>query len=304
MPHRLTVAAALLVAAACRTPAPGTAPPVLSLGDEVAVFDPSGRPVTIPTLQARLDAAGVVLLGELHDNAWHHRVRGRLIAAAATPPAVVFEQFPETGGPISPPAPGDSLTGWLDRHGFDRRAWRWPLHAPVVEAALAGGRAIRGSGVTREALRTVVREGRGAAAPAHRDLMDRAPLAGAAAAALDTVLVAGHCGQLPEAMVPGLRAAQEVRDAAMTRALLAAAADGPAWLIAGNGHVRRDFGVPRLLAGVAPETRPLVVGLLDRRPGEAVPPAGERALYDLVIVTPAAARDDPCASFRARPPEH
>jgi len=30
------------------------------------------------------------------------------------------------------------------------------------------------------------------------------------------VIVEGHCGQLPASMVPGMRAAQEVRDAAMT----------------------------------------------------------------------------------------
>ena len=98
-------------------------------------------------------------------------------------------------------------------------------------------------------------------------------------------------------MVPGMRAMQELRDAAMTNALLSAGATGPAWLIAGNGHVRRDIGVPRMLSKAAAGKQVLVVGLLERDSTGAMPSAEERQLYDLVLVTPRAAREDPCASF-------
>jgi uncharacterized iron-regulated protein len=243
-------------------------------------------------------AADFVLLGELHDNAWHHRTRGALIAALRDRhPAIVFEQFAATGEPIEPPAADQTRGSWLDQRGFDRQGWKWPLHQPVVEAALAHGRSLWGSGGSREALRAVVRTGAAAAPEPLQDLLQRAPLDGAARDALDRELIDGHCGKLPESMIPGMRTAQLVRDAAMTRALMLASSTGPAWLIAGNGHVRRDVAVPRLLRAAAAGRTVLVVGLLEREPDGSVALAEAANRYDLVIVTPRAARADPCAGL-------
>ena len=292
----------LLLVAACH-PAPAPLSPVaFALPDSTALVDgATGAPVATAELLRRVGAADLVLLGEVHDNPVDHALRGALLRAfAARHPAVVFEQFTATDGPIALPGPGDSLTGWLDRNGFDRRGWRWPLHEPVVAAALATARSIWGSNVSREALRSVVTSGESAAPEPLRQLMARAPLDSAARAALDSDLVEGHCGQRPATMIPGMRTAQEVRDAAMTRALLLAGAGGPAWLIAGNGHVRRDIAVPRILARVAPGKRLLVVGLLEREESGAAPEAAERQRYDLVIVTPRTARPDPCAQLQMR----
>jgi uncharacterized iron-regulated protein len=290
----------ILLLAACGGPASTPVPAPLILPDSVAVLDAeSGKPLGTSELLGRLAAADFVLLGELHDNAIHHQTRGALITASASRrPAIVFEQFAASGGPISLPAAGESLENWLDAHGFDRTGWKWPLHAPVVAAALASGRAIWGSGVPREALRSVVRDGPSAAPEDLRRLMEQSPLDDAARAAIDSELVVGHCGQLPEAMIPGMRTAQEVRDASMTRALLLASVTGPAWLIAGNGHVRSDVAVPRLLRNAAPGRRILVVGLLEREAGGGLPGQADRRGYDLVIVTPPAVRTDPCASLR------
>lgn len=292
----------LLLLAACH-PAPAPLSPVVfALPDSTALVDgPTGEPVAVAELLRRVDSADLVLLGEVHDNPVDHALRGALLRAfAARHPAVVFEQFTATDGPIALPAPGDSLTGWLDRNGFDRRGWRWPLHEPVVTAALATARSIWGSNMSREALRSVVTSGESAAPEPLRQLMARAPLDSASQAALDSEIVVGHCGQLPASMVPGMRAAQEVRDAAMTRALLLAGTGGPAWLIAGNGHVRRDIAVPRILARVATGKRLLVVGLLEREEDGTAPTAAERRLYDLVIITPRTVRPDPCAQLQLR----
>jgi uncharacterized iron-regulated protein len=291
----------ILLLTACGGQAVSTAgPSPLILPDSVVVLEAgSGAPLGTAELLARLAAADFVLLGELHDNAIHHRTRGALITASASRrPAIVFEQFAASGGPLAPPAAGESRESWLDAQGFDRTGWRWPLHAPVVEAALTSGRAIWGSGVSREALRSVVRQGPGGAPEDLRRLMEQAPLDAVARAAIDSELVVGHCGQLPEAMIPGMRTAQEVRDASMTRALLSASVTGPAWLIAGNGHVRADVAVPRLLRTVAPGRKVLVVGLLERGVEGGLPGSAERQGYDLIIVTPPAVRTDPCASLR------
>lgn len=293
----------LLTMAACRgAPSGAVAPSAFALPDSATLVDgATGNPVATAELVRRAGAADLVLLGEVHDNPTAHAVRGQLLhALAATHPAVVFEQFAASDAPIAKPAPGDTLTAWLDRNGFDRRGWRWPLHEPVVSAALADGRSLWGSNLSRESLRSVVTGGAAAAPEPLRQLMAQAPLDPAAQAALDRDIIEGHCNRLPASMIPGMRAAQEARDAAMTRALLLAADDGPAWLIAGNGHVRGDIAVPRILRRVAPRTSMLVVGLLERDSTGAAPAAVERRRYDLAILIPRTARPDPCANVPTR----
>ena len=64
-------------------------------------------------------------------------------------------------------------------------------------------------------------------------------------------------------------------------------------LIAGNGHVRRDVAVPLYLraAGV-PAADVISIGYLEVGSGQ---PEG---VYDEVVRTPAAQREDPCASLK------
>ena len=288
---------ALVLAACAHTQSP--APQAFVLPDSTTLIDgATGRPVPTLDLVSRIGTADIVLLGEVHDNPVAMTTRAALMNAFASKrPAFVFEQIAEADSAVPMPAAGDSLEGWLDRVGFDRRGWRWPMHRPVVEAAIADGRGIWGSGLSREKLRSVVMTGDAGAPAPLRELMARAPLDSTARAVLDRELIEGHCGQLPESQVPGMRSAQVVRDASMSHALIQASASGPAWLIAGNGHVRA-IGVPRILKVAAPDKRVLVVGLLEREPGGI--DAAERRMYDLVITIPKAAREDPCASFRAR----
>jgi uncharacterized iron-regulated protein len=87
----------------------------------------------------------------------------------------------------------------------------------------------------------------------------------------------------------------------MTDAMLRASAGGhPAWLVAGNGHVRRDYGVPRMLTVLEPGKKVVVVGFLEREPDGALPSEAERAVYDVVWITERAEREDPCKAFRSQ----
>lgn len=280
--------------------APSPAAPVaLTLPDSVTIVDAaSGAPIASAELLRRAAAADFVLLGEIHDNPAHHQVRGAMLTALASrKPAVVFEQLARTAAPIPAPVAGETEEAWLDAHGFDRKGWKWPLHQPVVDAAIAHASSLWGSNVPREALRSVVRQGTTAAPAELSALIDKVPLDSVAKAGIDQELFEGHCGKLPQEMVPGMRAAQEVRDAAMTDAMLAAGANGPVWLIAGDGHVRMDMGVPRLLRKLAPAKRELVVGFVERGTDEAVPGKGAAARYQVLVITPKAEREDPCAGL-------
>src|SRR5262249_10949667 len=106
----------------------------------------------------------------------------------------------------------------------------------------------------------------------------------------------GHCGALPQRLWGALARGQFARDAAMAHVLAQHAARG-AVLLAGNGHVRRDLGVPRwLVRQGAPAA--LAVGFLER---DTVGDGDVGGRYDAIVLAAPAARSDPCEAFRARP---
>jgi uncharacterized iron-regulated protein len=70
-------------------------------------------------------------------------------------------------------------------------------------------------------------------------------------------------------------------------------ADGGVVLLAGNGHVRRDLGVPRWLSPEL-QARTFVVGYLEEGSGQ---PTGA---FDAVVTTTPAEREDPCAAFETK----
>lgn len=277
----------LLLPAACAT-APVATDLIVELG--------SGRTRSRAELLATLRQADAVLLGEQHDNPHHHQRRGALVAKLGGGAAVVAEQMPagqrvDAGGPARP---GDDLLARLAAAGFDSAAWGWPLYRPLFAPVLAAGLPLQGGNLPRDQARRIAREGTLAWPEPLRRLLDAAPLTPAAQAALDQDLLDGHCGQLPAARVPAMRAAQRARDASMAQALLALhdAGHRPVVLLAGNGHVRSDHGVTPLLQAARPGLRVLSVCF-----GEPEGTAAD-ALCSYRWVTPGVQRADPCAGFR------
>jgi uncharacterized iron-regulated protein len=263
-------------------------------------------------------AVGLILLGEVHDNPAHHKLRARLIAEAvrAHPewrPAVVFEQIDTDQQPAlhqfatrvetgDASAAADELLRLL---AWDKSGWpAAAIYKPLFEVVIAAKLPILAGSPPRERVRAVARGGMLQVAPSERarlgldDAMP-APLA----EALNRELVDSHCGALPPQAIGSMAAAQRYRDAHLAEALLnAAQRQRSAILIAGNGHLRSDRGVPRQVRERAPG-RVLSVLLLEVSEGETEPagylprdPEG-RPAADLVIFTPRAERDDPCQSL-------
>lgn len=246
--------------------------------------------------RAAAGGARFVLLGEVHDNAEHHRRRAaqlRALLADGRPTRVVFEPMAASRDAALAAAPRNA-EAVADAGALDRRAWGWPLHKPLVEAALAGGAVIAGGGVEPAAARAVVRQGLAAVPPELRALIDADTGWGAAEQrALETALTDGHCGALPARLLPGMALAQRLRDAALARALLVAPPGTRGVLVAGNGHVRRDLGVPRLLRAAGVAARDIEVwGYVED--GDGTAPGG----FDRVVSAPPAPREDPCKALR------
>jgi uncharacterized iron-regulated protein len=234
--------------------------------------------------------ADVVILGEVHDNPDHHAWQAEQVAALA-PAALVFEMLlPEQAAAVTPELRGDAAALGAAL-GWEARGWPdFAMYHPIFAAAPAA--AVHGGDVPREALRRAIREG---AAAAFGDDAARfglaEPLPEADQAAREALQADAHCGALPDEMLPGMVEAQRLRDAALARAVLEAhaAGGGPVVVITGSGHARTDWGVPAVLAQAAPELSVFAVGQLE---GEADAP------FDMVRVTEAAPRADPCAVFR------
>jgi len=211
---------------------------------------------------------------------------------------VVFEQFSRAEDAAVARArqdhPGD-VEAVIDAAKLDRQGWRWPLHQPLFEAALQSPASVRGGNLDRDQARRIVREGDAAWPAELLALRSRVSWNEAQQDALRKDIQDGHCGAMPEAMLPGMVQAQRARDAAMAQAMLDARRSGAkrVVLIAGNGHVRRDVAVPVYLraAGVPASDIDAIAYL---EPGSAVPDGG----YDRIERAPAPPREDPCAQFK------
>ncbi len=272
----------------------------------------AGQFTTRAAVEARCAGAALVLLGETHDNPDHHRLQRELLEAlvrAGRRPAVAMEQFDREHQAALDRARSErplDAAAVADGGQFDRRSWRWPLYEPIVAAALRHGLPIVAANLSRADGARVVERGVAAlgADTVARLGLDR-PWPDARRAAVEAAVRDGHCGQLPEALVPRMAQAQRARDATLADRLVSRPI-ADAVLIAGNGHVRRDFGVPTHLTALAPGRTSVSVGIVEVEEGAqraedyVAPAAGAEPRFDFALFTPRAERPDPCAGFRMR----
>jgi uncharacterized iron-regulated protein len=271
-----------------------------------------------------LKDGGLLLLGEVHDNGTQHTLRGHIIGAIAAElarqgrpaPALVFEHIRTDQSAAlalsEVPAPRAANARERARNLLARLEWDrggWPaadLFLPIFEAAMTHALPIVPGHPTRAEVRDVARRGLPAlpADTAQRLGLD-APLPEPLATALLDELEASHCGLVPRAAFTTMAMAQRYRDAHLAESLAAAATRyGTAILLAGNGHVRTDRGVPRDLKRMTPARKTVAVLFLEVEDGATdaaayVPrdPSGAPAA-DYVVLTPRTERADPCEAMR------
>ena len=265
------------------------------------------RYVSNATLTQRIIDARYRLLGEVHDNPAHHALRAemlRAIARSGKRPAVVFEQFDaeHDRALIEAQSSGADAESLASAGALDRKSWEWPLHKPLLEAAIATHMPVRAGNISRAMLDPIARRGDVSSLDAGtRGVLAAAPWTESKQRILDEEIEAGHCGKLPASLVPRLALAQRARDAALAAAVLGdATADGTV-LIAGNGHVRADLGVPLYLGSAGREA--ISVGWIELEPLEMQQrdagrtAATEHPGFDYLWLTDPVSRDDPCASI-------
>jgi uncharacterized iron-regulated protein len=269
----------------------------------------TGGRITVETLLAALRAARFRLLGEVHDNPAHHAARLKLLdalGASGLKPVVAFEQFDrEHDEALQRRLAGGDVTAEDVARAvqFDRKSWDWDLYRPLVEAALRYRMPLRAANLSRAEAGRVAKEGMAALGAAQISRLRLETVWSAQKERLlREIIYEGHCRSLPERLIPNMTAAQRARDATLAEALLDPSADG-AVLIAGNGHVRRDLGVPLYLRQEgSSDARVVSLGLLEVESGKdrAADYLAERteSAYDFAWFTPRAPREDPCKALR------
>lgn len=237
----------------------------------------------------------LVLFGEVHDNVVQHARRlewFRNHLAGGARPAVLLEMFDRDyqgdidrllkgGQPVTVDALIEAGSGApVTAPG----GWDWSLYRPLLALALEYRLPIIAANVSRTDARKIMQGG----LDAHGFESD---VPADIAAAQGLAIEESHCGLIDSPMAARMADAQIARDQFMARLMAEQTATG-AVLIAGNGHVRRDIGVPRWM-NPALRDKAEVVGMLEARKGESGP-----VPFDRVIVTPAQPRPDPCEAMR------
>lgn len=277
----------LVVLLAAALAAGGCAPP--SERSRAADTDPQ-------RLIAAFGSRNVVLLGEVHDNAAQHAMRAQALRRwleSGARPTLLMEQFDrERQGELDRALaqPGASADAVIAAAGAvstrPGQGWQWPFYRPYVALAIEYRLPIVAANVSRADARRVVSEGLQALG-----FDPNVPADVAVVQASD--IADSHCGLLDSADAQRLAVAQVARDQFMAR-MIERAAPHAVVLLAGNGHVRSDVGVPRWLTP-ATRRRSVAIGLLE---SDA---SAEGARFDVALTTPEQPRADPCEAMRAAP---
>ncbi|PZP27160.1 MAG: hypothetical protein DI603_22535 [Roseateles depolymerans] len=248
-----------------------------------------------PLVAARSSAPPLLLFGEVHDNVQQHALRLQVFKTlldSGARPALLMEQFDREHQETIDHLRNASRGGVVDAQRLIDAAttpesrWAWELYRPYIELALAHDLPILAANVSRRDARLVAARGLAALgfdAAVPSDIARRQA----------ELIVASHCGWVDEAQALPMAQAQIARDQFMAR-LLEQQLERGAVLFAGNGHVRRDFGVPRWLSPPA-RARAVSIGLLE----EGDEDSGNA--FDRAVTTPRQPREDPCASMRDKP---
>lgn len=251
---------------------------------------PIGAASLTDDVAQRMRRADIVLLGEIHDNPEHHIIQAEAIELLQ-PKAVVWEMLTDetaariNAGALDDPDNLDAVIKWATAH--------WPnfdLYRPVLMAS--DGRSQFGGLVPRSSARSVMDLGAGVAfgsGSAAYGLM--IPLAPAQQSVREAQQQEAHCNAMPPDLLPKLVEIQRLRDATLARAAVRAFEEtgGPVVIITGNGHARKDWGVPVYLKRVNAGLRIFSLGQSED--------GSVRGIFDAVHDSPVVERPDPCAVF-------
>jgi len=278
-----------------------------------AATPPAPVAATAENLARAMARQPIVLLGEVHDNAAQHALRlqalQRLVADGARP-ALAFEQLDSDRQAALDQVRGAAASGSGaadDRAAIDERVsriidvagakgWHWDYYRPYLAVALQHDLPIIAANLSRAQAMRIAQEGAGAVFSAEQQTeLGLDEIAPDIERAQEHEIEVGHCGRLPPDALAPIALAQVARDAMLARSILPYADRGVV-LFTGNGHARRDIGVPRHL-GARDRARSVSIGLVE----DDEHAASAAGWFDVTLLSAIQERADPCRDIPSMP---
>ena len=255
--------------------------------------------VKVQDLIAAIHEADIVLLGEIHDNPFQHRARADLISKIQNKEFAIVSEHLVSGSEI---AYSGSLLEDLETIGFNKKAWSWPTHEVLYKKFEEFNLPVFGGDLSKKDINNIY-EGRALSqSETLTPIIKRSALDSQLKDKLLNDLVVGHCGVVEEGLLSFMYKAQRYRDASMA---YIASKVAPAIVIAGNGHVRRDYGVPQILKKMNPDSNIISIAFLEVDKFSIMTDNLIKKLFkdadtDYIWLTETVSRVDPCEKFRGR----
>ena len=255
--------------------------------------------VNVQDLISAIHDADIILLGELHDNLFQHRARADLISKLQSEEIVIVSEHLSFGRELTY---SGILLEDLEIIGFNKKAWNWPLHEVLYKKFEEFSLPVFGVNLSKEDINNIY-AGRGfSQSDILTPIVKRSTLDSQSKDKLINDLIVGHCGVLEEDLLSFMYKVQRYRDAGMA---YIASKVAPAIVIAGNGHVRRDYGVPQILKKINPNGNVISIAFLEidklsQTTDNLIKKLFKDADTDYIWLTEAVSRVDPCEKLRGR----
>ena len=273
--------------------------PCSLLATEIIFEYETKNQVNVQDLIAAIHEADVVLLGEVHDNLFQHRARADLISKIQNKEFAIVSEHLVFGSEITY---SGSLLEDLETIGFNKKAWIWPTHEVLYKKFEELNLPVFGGDLSKKDIDNIY-EGKGLSQSGTlTPIIKRSTLDSQSKDKLLNDLVVGHCGVVEEDFLSFMFKVQRLRDASMA---YIASKVAPAIVIAGNGHVRRDYGVPQILKKINPDSNIVSIAFLEtdkfsNMTDNLIKKLFKDADADYIWLTEAVSRVDPCEKLRGR----
>jgi uncharacterized iron-regulated protein len=250
-----------------------------------------------PEQQRALLAADVILLGEQHDNPYHHAIQKQvleLLGVQSKLGSVVFEQVNWEQQPVLTALNNCSLGQLATDLEWSASGWPdYKFYEPLFMSATRYRAQLIAGNIAPQNSKAIYQKGYSAlfSADEQKKLGLDTELDPDAQSALEQEIFQGHCGMLPQDRVKTI---QRTRDAAMALAWFRQHKHGKTVFIVGAGHARKDFGIPWYLERLKPGLRIYSIGMNETGA------EGKAAVYDQIITTAPAEREDPCVGLKEK----
>jgi uncharacterized iron-regulated protein len=253
------------------------------------------RFITPEVLMKHLRGGSIILIGERHDQPDHHRLQAWILDGLQPGALVGFEMLDEADVP--------RMNGVVDTSSIGHRTrWAesgWPdfeIYRPIFDALFKRKHTPAAIHPSRDRIRALMgsptsqQAGRKAE---HDREAEHDPVSTEGMAALKADIKKAHCGHATPTLVKAMVRAQRFKDRFMSARLNVLAKGRQAVVIAGNGHVRKDYGMPNYLSGSS-----LSIGILEVSPDRLKPSDYDPEIYDFIWFTPRLDDLDACSKFR------